>query len=192
LSALLAVGALGCSKSDEPSTTLSVPAQGKAVDKQPALEPPAAAVSEFLEAVRTGNDDKASQMLSAVSRKKLAETGLKVTPPASDTAHFEVGKVEHVSEDGARVDTVWTDLDENGKPKPAHAMWVVRREDGNWRVAGVAATVFDGEPPLLLNFEDPADMTKKLEWLRQEGVRRSQGEKIQANDAEKSQEPFRR
>ena len=122
----------------------------------------------------------------------LSRVQRSVTPPASDTARFEVGKVEYVCEDGTRVACTWTDLDENGKPRSDTALWVLRHEADGWRVAGVAATVFKGEPPLLLNFEDPADMAKKQEWLRAEVARRAKAEKPQTAAEEKPQESFRR
>ncbi len=65
-------------------------------------------------------------------------------------------------------------------------------------MAGVAAVVFDGEPPLLLNFEDPDDMAKKQQWLREEVARRAKSETPtdggkQAAQAEKPpQDAFRR
>ena len=68
-----------------------------------AVETPAESVGKFLEAVRKGNDEKATAMLSKVAREKLAQSEAKrsVTPPASDTATFEVGKVEYMGEDRA-------------------------------------------------------------------------------------------
>ena len=51
-------------------------------------------MAEFLEAVRTGNDEKAAKMLSTVARQKTAALNRNVTPPASDTARFAVGKVD--------------------------------------------------------------------------------------------------
>jgi hypothetical protein len=59
-------------------------------------------------------------------------------------------------------------------------------------VAGVAATVFPGEPPLLLNFEDPDDMAKKQEWLRAEVARRTQAEKSQPTTEVKLPDSMRR
>ena len=52
--------------------------------------------------------------------------------------------------------------------------------------------VFEGEPLLLLNFEDPDDMAKKQQWLRAELVRRSQQDKRQAKSDEKPEDPLRR
>ncbi len=135
---------------------------------------PAAAVAQFLEAVRTGNDARATEMLSTVARQKTAAAKLRVTPQASDTARFEIGAVEFQDEDRAFVACVWTDLDGNGQPRAETAQWGVRREGEVWRVAGVAYTVFEGEDPLLLNFEDPDDMERQKQWLEAELARRAQ------------------
>ena len=40
-------------------------------------------------------------------------------------------------------------------------------------MAGFAAYVFQGEDPLLLSFEDPDDMAKKQNWLKEEITRRA-------------------
>jgi len=50
---------------------------------------------------------------------------------------------------------------------------------------GCAATVFPGEPPLKLNFEDPEDMLLKQQWLREEYRRRAE----QTQQAQKSEQP---
>ncbi len=133
---------------------------------------PAAAVSAFLEAVRSGNEKMAAKMLSSRAREKSANRSF--APPASSTAKFTVGKVEYVHDDGARVAATWTDRDANGQPKTDEAIWVMRRERDGWRITGVAAAVFPGEPPVLLNFEDPEDMWRKQHWIREEMRRRTE------------------
>ncbi len=198
ISAALAVLASGCGKSAGTSSTApgggdAVGPNGNAVAQSgEQLEGPAAAVQEFLEALRTGNDEKAAKMLSATAREKTASLNRNVTPPASDTARFAVGKVEYINDDGARVACTWTDLDEEGQPKTDEAIWVLRREDEAWRVAGVAAQVFPGEPPLLLNFEDPEDMFRKQQWVREEIRRRIEADGLQAQGGEKQEKPIRR
>ena len=158
------------------------------------LSGPAAAVSEFLEAVRTGNDDKAARMLSTLAREKTAALNRNVTPPASDTARFTIGKVEHVGKDGARVASSWTDLDVDGEPQTDEALWIVRLEDKGWRIAGVGVLVFPGEPLLLLNFEDPEDMFRKQQWVREEIRRRmnDQPSDVQAQGGNNPENSIRR
>ena len=201
ISAALAVIVSGCGKSAGTGESSTAPGDAakpaaNAVAESGAnssatssvkLDAPATAVQEFLEALRTGNDEKASKMLSTAARQKTAALNRNVTPPASDTARFTVGKVDYVNDDGARVASTWTDLDEDGKPKTDEAVWVLRREDKTWRIAGVAAQVFPGEPPLLLNFEDPQDMARKQQWVREEIRKRSEAGGLQAHGEEKQE-----
>jgi hypothetical protein len=86
----------------------------------------------------------------------------------------------------------WTDLDGYGKPRTDHVLWVVRREVEGWRVCGLAATVFENEPPLLLNFEDPKQMKEKLKWLQEEMSRREQPEDTRAQAGKDSKAAIRR
>ncbi len=198
IAALLAVLVSGCSKtSTETSATPAgneavAPADSEVAQSETKLEAPAAAAQEFLEALRTGNDEKASAMLTSVAREKTASLNRNVTPPASDTAKFSVGKVDYINNDGARVACTWTDLDEEGQPKTDVAIWVLRCEEGKWRIAGVAAQVFPGEAPLLLNFEDPEDMFRKQQWVREEIRRRIESGDLQAKGTGKKENPIRR
>jgi hypothetical protein len=193
MSAVLAMAISGCGKSvGKDKIPKEADAGMPAAQSSSKLEGPAAAVAEFLEALRTGNDDKASKMLSTAAREKTLSLNRSVTPPASDTARFTVGKVDYVDDNGARVACEWTDLDEEGQPKTDQAVWVLRREQDGWRVAGVAAVVFPGEPPLLLNFEDPDDMFRKQQWVREEIRRRSEAARLQAQGEEKQEKPVRR
>lgn len=200
---LAVIGILGCGKSEGPiqqsatsqhhdvQATASINASA-APNSLANLEAPAAACYEFLDAVRTGNDEKASRMLSSTAREKVDALKLGITPPASDTARFTLGKVKYVNEDGAQVESTWTDTDDNGQPCSDTAVWVLRREEQGWRVVGVAATIFSGEPPLLLNFEDPEDMIKKQQWVREEIRRRAEKENLQAKEPDNSENSMRR
>jgi hypothetical protein len=202
--AVLALVVAGCGKSDGTGQQAGTPADRDGVPSAAGGDPtavakadgPTAAVGEFLEALRTGNDAKATRMLSATAREKTAAINRNLTPPASDTARFTIGKVEYVGDDGARVSCTWTDLDEEGQAKSDDAIWVVRREPEGWRIAGVAAQVFPGEPPLLLNFEDPEDMFRKQQWVREEIRRRagggSAGGEMQAQGGENPEKSLRR
>lgn len=135
--------------------------------------PPEAMVAEFLEAVRTGNDEKASALLTPLARQKTSEMNLEVAPPGSDTAKFKVLQVEYIAEDGAHVGSEWTDVDETGASHTDPIVWMVRREENGWRIAGMATNVFENEPPLFLNFEDPDDMMRKQQLVQEEMQRRA-------------------
>jgi len=135
-----------------------------------ATDTPDRAVFEFLEAVRTGNDQQASSMLTPVARQKTAEMQMVVAPPGSPTAKFKVGEVEYVTpnKDGAHVWTSWTDqIDTQGHTRTDDIIWVLRHEDEGWRIVGMVTKVYADQPPLILNFEDPEDMLRKQQLLHQ-------------------------
>lgn len=168
--AIVVAGVVGCGS----STTQDSASGGKPGD----FPPPDAMVAEFLEGIRSGNDAKAASLLTPLARQKTAEMGLEVAPPASETAKFKVGQVEYVAEDGAHVATDWMDVDENGQQTTDAIIWMVRRENDGWRVAGMATKVFEDQPPLFLNFEDPDDMMRKQKLVAEEIQRRTKaGEK---------------
>jgi hypothetical protein len=156
------------------------------------LDGPEGAVCQFLEAIRTGDDQKTEAMFVSQARQKIKDLQIPVTPRGSDTARFEVGEVQNLGEDGARVACRWTDLDRDGEKRTDEMTWMLRKEAEGWRIAGMAAVVFEGEPPLLLNFEDPQEVVEKLERLRQEIVARAAKEAEQAQHSEDSASPVQR
>ncbi len=191
--AVLAVGVMGCGGSDETGPAGGGEAQsGGGADGQ--QNGPAAAVFEFLEAVRSGNDEKAATMLTKMARQKTAELNMEVAPPGSDTAEFEVGKVEYVdaAKTVAHVTSAWSDLDEKSQKRTDDIVWMLRRDPEGWRIAGAAATVFEGEPPLLLDFENPEEMLRKQQWVKQEMRRRAQQGNLQAKGGENPEDSTRR
>lgn len=198
---LFLAGCSGNAEQDQPAPSDTAEGVG-AVNEAPSLasktQTPEAAAKMFLEAVRTGDDAMTAQMLTPLARQKTAEMNMVVAPPGSDTAQFEIGQVEKIAEDGARVSAQWSDLDENGQRREDSMTWMLRRQPDGWRIAGVAATVFPGEPPLLLNFEDPEEMMQQQEMLREELARRAQQsqeeqkQQFQAQQPKKTGEEIRR
>jgi hypothetical protein len=198
---VLMVIVVGCNKSGDPQqrSTTSGGSQPTAStsDETPAAvakdDGPAAAVAQFLDAVRTGNDDAASRMLSKLARQKNAALNRGLTPPASDTATFTIGKVDYV-EGGACVASTWTDYDADKQKKTDEAFWIVRHEDDGWRIAGVRAQMLPGEPYTMLNFEKPDEIVQTLKRLREEMRREMEKEeaKLQAQGSENQENPIRR
>lgn len=138
---------------------------------------PVAATKVFLEAVRTGDDEKVVSMFTQLARQQAGELNRQFAPVGSDTASYRVSdKVEFLAEDGARVMSTWTDIGADGKPRSDDIMWMLRKEDGGWRIAGMAAVIFPGEPPLLLDFENMKETLRKVELLGEELERRQSGE----------------
>lgn len=158
---------LGCTKpsGEESSRTSLTSGEGGTTLSE---NGPDAAVHQFLDAVRTGDDERASQMLTPLARQKTAEYEMVVAPPGSDTASFRVSEVEMIGDDGAHVESFWTDVDENGQKHTDTIIWMVRKEPPGWRIAGMATRVIDDKPPVILNFEDPEEMLAKQQQIEEE------------------------
>jgi hypothetical protein len=141
---------------------------------------PASAMQAFLNALREGDDAAAARLLTRQAREETAKRDLVVKPPGSKSAVFHVGDVDYVSEarDGAHVHSTWIDRGPLGESTSMEIVWILRRETGGWRVAGMATRVFESDPaPLVLNFEDPDDMMARHKEAEQEIARR-QGEML--------------
>jgi len=147
-----------------------------------AAEGPEHVISEFLAAIKKGDDQSASALLTAVARQKTTEMEMVVAPPGSDTATFKV--LESEIEGGeAQVGTDWTDLDADGKPKTDRIVWLLRQEGDTWRIHGMATRVFPDLAPIMLNFEDPVDMMRKQQQAEEEIARRDAQTAGAASDA---------
>jgi hypothetical protein len=159
----------GCGGSDTPTD-----AQAQAQPNAPPL-PPEVVTREFLEAVRTGDHVKADALLTDMAREKTKQVDLQMAPTATPTAKYEVGEVEIMEGQVAHVESFWTDIGEDGKPKTIPFVWALRLDKDGWRIGGVATKLFDDAPLLLLNFEDPEDMLHKQAMLEAEMTRRMNG-----------------
>lgn len=188
LSVLLLGIAVGCGDANKTNETTAQGTTDAKAAATPEAGGPVEAVTQFLEAVRTGNDDVATKMFTPLARQKASELGIQVAPRGSDTARFEVGSVEMLGAEGARVASKWSDLNKNGQTRTDEITWMLRRETEGWRVAGMAAVVFEGEPPLLLDFEQPEETMKRLDMLREEVQRRMAKDNAQGQKPQTSQQ----
>lgn len=134
-----------------------------------------AAIRDFLEAIKRGDDAAARQMLTQVARAKTAELGLSIAPPVPPSATYSIRDGETIDKSGeiVHVSTTWTDTDPDGFTTTDEVVWVTRLDPEGWRIVGMAMKVFDDAPPLLLNFEDPADMIAKQRQVAMEIQRRA-------------------
>ena len=120
-------------------------------------------VGKFLDALRSGDENVAAELLTTTARVETAKHDLAVQPPGTPQATYRVGRVEYVTEnrDGAHVTSIWTEPAGRGQKESYEIVWVMRHEPRGWRIAGMATEVVPGQAPLFLNFEDPADMLQK-------------------------------
>lgn len=166
---LLAFSFTGCGGGSTEQPAAVTPAANNAVAKNT----PQDAVRKFLQAIKDGDNQTADAMLTKLARDETKRADLHVAPPGSPTASFEVGQFE-TQGDEAQVFCTWNDTAEDGTKHSDKIVWILRNTptDG-WRIAGMATEIFPGEDPLILNFEDPADMIKKQQAAEAEMVRRA-------------------
>jgi hypothetical protein len=138
--------AIGCGSSASPG--------GGAVPSDPV----ARTVHEFLDAIRTGDTQGSSSRLTPLALQRINENDMIFAPPASEHARFQIGQVQMFAADKAFVDTVWTDKDSDGVPTDEHMTWALKLADGQWRISGMAAQVGPGQPPVLMDFENPGQL----------------------------------
>jgi hypothetical protein len=183
---LVFAGLTGCGQSESNPPTAAAPISEATATAQAAS--PADAVREFLEAVRLGDDTKAQSMLTALARKKTTEMNMVVAPPGSDTAKYEVGAMQMAEDGTARVASVWSDLDHEGKRRTDEITWILRQEDNQWRIVGMATRIMPEQGPVVLNFEKPQEMLAAQRQAEEAAARREAD--AQQLQAAKPQDPF--
>jgi hypothetical protein len=196
LAAIAFVGCGGSEDSESGETGAAVPPQARQQrseggDSHAAPDDtsePAKAVAVFLNALRSGDDEKILAMYTERARQQVSQYSRDFAPKASDTARFHLGNVEYLAEDGARVACTWTDVDQHGQPYELKFLWMVRREPVGWRVAGMAAYPYPGEPPAVFDFENLEATLREAELLEEEVRRREQGVNLQAQRPSVSRE----
>lgn len=200
LALLLLAGMLGCGgKESEPAAVASTDDSTKTVaaetpaktDSPPTLittEGPREIVQMYLDAVKVGDAKITTALLTSYARQQAEESNIDVTPPGSASATFEVGRMEYLNDakDAAHVESRWMETDEAGNVQALPSVWVLAHESEGWRIAGVFVALFEGEPPLILDYEKPEEVVRKLELARQEMIRRAeqadQGTVLQAQN----------
>jgi hypothetical protein len=185
---LLAAGC-GGSNNNSQGTPPTMSVNGPSTEDRTAFEAKTV-VNEFLNALRRGDDAKAKGLLTKLARQKVEAQGRTLGRGANDGVKIEADDAtfptpEH---DIAHVPTRWIDQDATGKQRTDKATFICRHEEEGWRVAGYAAYVFEGEDPVLMNFEDPEDMAKHEQLLEEEEARRSRPESTSRSTGQSSLE----
>lgn len=162
------LGLSGCGKSEDATPVA-------AVEAPPAQ--PEEILQQFLTAVKAGEKEKAENLLTVLAREKTAAEGLGINNLSNANVTFEIqGKQLLAMPDGkeaAHVSCAFTEKFDDGNTESHNIIWALRKETAGWRVAGMAFTPFPGELPVLMNFEDPADMLQKQKLLAEEHARRA-------------------
>lgn len=146
-----AIAAAGCgsaqpaseSAANEASSTTQNPTDGRKPDE---------VVRIFFEGLRSGDEAKIHQMLTAKARAN------DLINPEPRNASFQIGEVRYVNDVIAHVPSVWTFFDESGqKIGTDDAIWALRLEPEGWRIAGTMMQVPDLRKMVALDFENKED-----------------------------------
>lgn len=178
-------------RGDAPSATPRTP---NATDQQHAAfksSTPKEAVSEFLGALQSGDKETTEALLTTKARQETEAHGLVVGPPGAPGATYTIGQVEPVEgdESSAYVSCVWSEKEEQAE---FEVVWILRREEAGWRVAGMATRLGDSDQPVVLNFENLSELEQTMRDAemakRQEGTTRENNPAEQNTAAKSSSE----
>jgi hypothetical protein len=179
---LLGLLAVGCSKGSDPPAAANhpqteanpatpVPNIGEGVGAAAHVEPPAAVVSRFLDALRRGEKETVASLLTSAARAETVRMGYEINPPGDLNSKYEVGRVETVPgpPEEAFVSSIWTHDLGNGEVFSYEAVWIARRETEGWRISGLAVTEPETASPLVFNFEKLDEVFEKKSQVEQAG-----------------------
>jgi len=175
LALTIAAGLAGCSsKSTSTPAVQATQPTATAQAAQPAPKPqpiavPASAspdqvVTVFLNALRSGDSATTESLLTAKAKEELSKQEILVDVQSAPNATYQVQAAEVLPDNpnGAHVRSQWTEKYDDGTVE-YEIVWVLRKQNEGWRMAGMAMQLVPGQDLQFLNFEDPADMLKKKE-----------------------------
>jgi hypothetical protein len=144
-------------------------------------------VQQFLDGVRTADAETTNRLLTPKALEQTTAYDMEIAPPGSPTAKFEIGAIEIVKPDRAVAETVWRDVDPDGKPFEDNMTWALKMIDNEWRICGMAAEIGPDQEPIVLDFEDPTEI---LRLQKNRSAQQTPGETpLQATQP--PQDPFR-
>lgn len=121
----------------------------------PPTDPIATIAYDFLEAVRSSDNEAARAKLTPLAIQRMAELGMDFLLPISKGAQFSVSKAELIENDIAAVDTIWTEVDAGGQPFREELTVVLKLGEGRWGIMAVLSGMGPNQEPDGIDFEKP-------------------------------------
>jgi hypothetical protein len=155
---------VGCgSKSDQaangPAAVGDIPsaagANGSLSQNQVVLpSEPKEIVRVFLDAMREGKGEQLAALFSTNARAEIQKHGIKIEPPGSAQATFEIGEAAPQG-DAMLVSSLWKEppATVGEVPQEMEVVWELRKEAAGWRVCGMAVDPGTGDEYEIVNFE---------------------------------------
>ncbi len=137
----------------------SAPTNPSAGTAKPTVEmtPAAEVVAQFLDSVRRGDESTVASLLTTEAIAELNKLNIEIDPPGSPEAAFEIGKTEYTDEekDAAYVELAWIEpVEGSAEKKRNEALFVVRKDQVGWRIAGMVIDAGEGQEPEVIDFEN--------------------------------------
>jgi hypothetical protein len=161
---------------------------GYSSDQSPAghnkAEAPDKVVHQFLEAARSGDQKKLSELMTQAAREETTAHNIDFQLGLYQNAEFDVGETEYLTPDKttAHVGCKWTDHDGDGSYSH-DVIWALRKEEAGWRVAGMITKPFPDQPAVVFNYEDVKSLMETKASIEQEVKRRAADEEKEARRA---------
>ncbi len=186
---VLTIGMLGVAQGCGNSNTAPQGQAGAAKSSGADSSAIAQVVHGFLEAIRTGDSAAASARLTPAAQQVMRQEDMGFDLLANSTATFRVDEVNLLEANEAGVDSVWTELGEDGKPQQEQWTLGLQRIDGQWRIRGIIADMGANQPPILMDFENPGQAAEPVSTA---GVAPAQRKTVpQQATRPVAQDPFR-
>ena len=126
---------------------------------------PREVVVDFLQAFRDGRNDHATALLSTGAQEEAWKNGMAITAEQFPQAEFTISEIAYLDENTkSHVMSTWSDVTATGKEKQETCVWILRKEPHGWCISGMASKFLEGVRPVELDFEDQADMQRKIRW----------------------------
>lgn len=115
---------------------------------------PTEIVRVFLDAMREGRGEQLAALFSTNARAEIQKQGIKIEPPGSAQATFEIGEAA-LQGDAMLVSSLWKEppATPGEVPQEMEVVWELRKEAAGWRVCGMAVDPGTGEEYEVVNFE---------------------------------------
>jgi len=167
------VVSLGCGQADDTTVSSTTGADTKAVSPAKDFVPiratktyddPQTTVVDFLAAVKAGDDNAATSLLSTAAQRDAWSNGMGITTEGFPNAEFDITEVAYLKENQeAHVMCKGKDQAVTGGEAQFDCVWMLKHEPHGWTIYGMASVVDGFNVPL--NFENQMEMQQTLTQL---------------------------
>jgi hypothetical protein len=146
--------AMGCNKSGDGQPAAATSGGPAAITQTPPSDPAARMAFDFLSAVQKGDEAQISACLTQLAAQQLQQRDQRFPVSGMGSVTLQFGEVRKPAENQALVQCLLTDLTKGKDAQSEEICCLLKLENNQWRVSGLAISSPDGRPQIL-NFEAP-------------------------------------